>query len=479
MEQLSAMLAHAVERHQAGFPAEAEPIYRAVLQRQPALADALHLLGVALFQQGRAEEAVGWLVRAVAANPAAAVYCSNLAGVYRAVGRYRAAVDTARMAAALAPGDADMWHALGTSLKDLGEVDEALDCLSRAIELEPAHREAHIDRAFTRLLSGRELATGWREAIWRWPGAQPPQQEALPVWNGEDLSGKSLLIRGEQGLGDQLMSAGCLTELAAAAGKCQLECDPRLVPLLARSFPTVQVTGPLKQIPPADLQTWSGSLFEFLRPAVAAFPRHSGYLQASMPHRLAWRRRLEQLPAGLRVGISWFGGANEARRRLRTVPPAAWRSLSELKGIQLCSVQYAVTEEEAVAFGTAAGLELRHWPDCRPTVDQDDFAALLSELDLVITADNSTAHLAGALGLPVWNLLPFTADCRWFLHRTDSPWYPSMRLFRQQENCRWEPVLQEVARALTARLTGTQHVRRYASRVVAPHELRPFTRSGE
>lgn len=460
MNSLSGLLSRAVDLHQAGDPAAAEQLYRQLLRQQPEHADALHLLGVAIFQQQRPREALDWLLLARQVNPEAAVYSTNLAGVYRALRQYGHAVEMAREAVRLAPADAGTWFSLGAALKETGAADEAIDCLSRAIELQPDHRDAHVDRAFTRLLSGRNLAAGWREAIWRWPGARLPDGFAIPVWAGESLAGKSLLIRAEQGLGDQLMAASCLPELIVAAGRCHFECDPRLVDLLARSFPNAHVSGPLSDPPAVDLQTYSGSMLEFLRPELSAFPQHAGYLTADPRLREFWRQRLRELPPGLRVGISWTGGANAARREVRSVPAPNWQPLVQLPNVQLCCVQYGVTADEVQEFSRGFGGLLHFWPECRPTVDQDGFAALLSELDLTVTVDNSTAHLAGALGQPVWNLLSYAADCRWFLHREDSPWYPAMRLFRQTADCRWESVISRVCRELrngTIRPPAVQH----------------------
>jgi hypothetical protein len=269
-----------------------------------------------------------------------------------------------------------------------------------------------------------------------------------PLWRGEPIAGRSLYVWAEQGLGDHVMFAGMFPDLVAAGARCTFEVHPRLERLFARSFPGAEVVGkrPRKASPrQPDYQVPMSGLGEFLRGSVAAFPAHAGYLAANASRRLHWRTRLTALGPGFRVGISWRGGTDRTDRRLRSIPLEQWRPILRVPGARFVSLQYGDCRQEVEAM-RAEGLPIVHWQD--PVDDLDDCAALLCELDLVVSVTTTVIHLAGALARPVWVLVPARPGWRYLLEGERLPWYPSARLWRQPTLHDWEPLIARIAQAI-------------------------------
>jgi hypothetical protein len=252
---------------------------------------------------------------------------------------------------------------------------------------------------------------------------------------------------------DEFADAGSVRHDATAA-RCILECDPRLVALFRRSYPQMDVVAESEATPklPHDVQLPIGSIAQFVRRDLASFPDRRGFLVPDESRVAAWRNRYRELPAGFTVGISWRGGADAERQRRRSIPLDRWRPLLETPGVNFVALQYGEHEDELRAVERTAGIPIHRWPDADPLRDLDGFAARIAALDLVISVDNSTVHFAGGLGVPGWVLLPFDPDWRWMLDHDDSPWYPSLRLFRQPRPGDWAPVLQDVCRELRERV---------------------------
>jgi len=408
---------------EAGRLDEAAAVFERALQLKPDSAAAMNNLGVTLFELGRLDEAETWSRRALEQNSGYARPYSNLAMICQARGQYGAS--------------------------------RAL--LDRALELDADYVEAQLNRALLRLLSG-ELAEGWPQYQWRTRRrGQPRRDSRLPVWQGEPLSGKSILVYGEQGLGDEIMFASCLGQIVEQAARCIVECDARLVPLLERTLPRARVMARggwreldrLAEQTGAEVRIASGSLPRYLRPNEQCFPRRP-YLLAD-PGRVGhWRALLNALGQGRKVGVAWRAGKTPRERRLRSLSLERWRPLLSLPDIHWINLQYGDTAEEVATFSASTGVCLRSLFGIDPLREQDDFAALLSALDLVISVDNATVHLAGAVGAPTWVLLPFDPEWRWQLGRPDSLWYGSVRLFRQSQPGGWEGVLAAVREQLTS-----------------------------
>ena len=439
----------ALRLHQAGRLEEAEPIYRQALALDPLNADALHLLGMALFQSGREDEAEQLILRAIGILPTAASYHANLGNILQAQGKLAQAEASYRRALELRPEQAEVHLNLGHVLKAQGQVDQALVSYQRALALQPDLAEAGAAESMALLLKG-DFAGGWKGFECRWQirsWETPMRTYPQPLWSGEQLPAARLLVWGEQGIGDEIMFAGLVPELIRAGHCCALDCDPRLQTLFARSFPAVEVVSGFDPQRDRHLNIAahlpSGSLPGFFRTSLEAFGRtQSPYLAADPVRRDCFR----ESRAGRLIGLAWHT-RNRQSGPARSIDLALFAPLFASVNARWISLQYgdqAALEAEA---GRAAAPLL-----IDPGVDQltniDLFAAQVAAMDLVITIDNSTAHLAAALGIPTWLLLPFAPDWRWLLERDRSPWYPPMRIFRQPRAGDWHTVLDQVQSAL-------------------------------
>jgi hypothetical protein len=252
------------------------------------------------------------------------------------------------------------------------------------------------------------------------------------------------------------MFASCLPQLAHDSASCLVECDPRLVPLFARSFsnvtPIANSADPAANPAAAhcDVYDFLGSLPRLFRRRIEDFPATPAYLKPEPALVTKWRSRLARLGGALKVGISWRGGKDAETQRQRSIPVDFWRPLVQVPGVRFVNMQYGSSAAEAALFRNRFGIPLDDGTDCDPLADLDDFTARLAALDLVLSVDNSTVHLAAAIGRPVWTLLPFSSDWRWMLDRETTPWYPTMRLLRCRTPDGWTDLLQRTARLLTA-----------------------------
>jgi tetratricopeptide (TPR) repeat protein len=349
---------------------------------------------------------------------------------------------------------------LGNCYLHVGRFEEAAEMYDHVLKYEPKSFHARLNRAHYRLAS-EMFQEGWADYRYRFH-ASSVALRALPFpdWRGEALEGKRLLIFAEQGLGDEIMFASCFPEIIARAAHCFIECEKRLEPIFRRSFPGATILPAvgkheppwLRTIGPIDYQVAAGDLPSYLRNAWADFPRHAGYLKAD-PARVAhWRARLDALGPGLKVGISWRGGTPATRSSARTIPLPAWLPLLQTAGCRFVSLQYGKAAEELAAFGSQAPLPIAHWPDAID--DYDETAALVCALDLVISVCTAIIHLTGALGRPVWVMVPAVPEWRYLRKGEALPWYPSARLFRQAELWQWAPVVQRVEGALASLAAG-------------------------
>lgn len=431
---------------------EAVEQFRLGLELDPDDVPALIAAGSLFVGSERLDDAEECYRRALMIEPENAVACYNLGNVYKDLWRTDEALDHYERAIELDPALAEAHINRGVVLKSLGRLKEAVECYSRALEVRPGDAEARFHRALAKLMQG-DFAAGWDEYESRWEYEAVPRNLPLSVWDGEPLGEQTLLVYGEQGIGDEIMFASCLPDLLGNTAACVFECDERLVPLFARSFPlAVVVPRPLDarddEIPACGLQIAVGSLPRLLRRTADDFPVRRRYLAADPQLVRRWQRRLSEAGDGLKVGISWRGGGKPAIRKRRSTDLEQWKPLFSLPGVQFVNLQYGDCDEELSAARERLDVEIHHWDDANPLKDLDGFAAQIAALDLVISIDNSTVHMAGALGVPVWVLLPFAPNWRWMLDRDDSLWYRTVRLFRQDEPQKWDAVFDRLAREL-------------------------------
>lgn len=399
------------------------------------------------------EEAVACYERALQLKPQLPEAHYNLGNTLHAMDRLEEAKASFERALACRPGYAEAHYNLGCVLEDLGRLEEALPVIARALEIKPDYPQARFGQALAQLRNG-EFATGWRNYETRWQSSDhdtPWRPYEQPLWGGERLDSGRLLLWGEQGIGDEIQFAGLIPEALRTGNRIVLDCDARLKPLFARSFPEIEV---VSGCGPAEAQAMgiaahlpTGSLPGMYRASESAFAATScPYLQADPAERERFRAAYDD--GRRRIGLAWYTRSEKTGRK-RSIRLEAFAPLFALTGLHWISLQYGDFDSlERQAEAAAAPLTIDRRVD--QFADMDRFAAQVAAMDLVITIDNSTAHLAGALGVPVWLLLPFAADWRWLERRAQSPWYPTLRLFRQPGLGDWAAAIENVQRDLQA-----------------------------
>ena len=499
-QQIDAFFRQGEQLHAAGRMAEAEQVYRQVIAADPRHADALHALGALALQAGRPEAADPLLSQAIALRPSAAFRLTHAAAL-TALNQPAAAAALARQVLRAAPNMAAAWQTLGHALCDSGQPADAIDAYRHALRLQPAlpdirnnlgtalrqagrlaeaetelrqappdpfalvnlssvqkerahfaDAEATLDRALAiapghpvlrynhallMLLLGRakDAWDGWEQRFAA--GAVPARSFAQPQWQGEKLNGRTLLVHAEQGLGDTIQFCRYLPELS---GDTVFEAPPRLIRLLGANSHMPPMVPPGGNPPSFDCVAPLLSL-----PARGVGPPPTGpYLFAEPDRSAEWRARIG--PGGFRVGIAWQGFSGRHEDNGRSIPLAAFQPLAAVPGVRLISLQKGEGEEQLAA--APFPVERLENLDSGPDAFLDTAAAMMA-LDLIVTSDTSIAHLAGALGRPVWVALRLVPDWRWMLDRADSPWYPTMRLFRQLRDGVWPPVFQAISDELS------------------------------
>jgi tetratricopeptide (TPR) repeat protein len=441
-----ARVRQALALHQRGDTAAAEAIYREVLVAVPDHPQAQHFLGVIHYQRRELDAALPLLERSVEAVANEPEFHNNLGLALAAADREADAIAAYRAALALKTDHAVAWNNLGLALQAVNDVVGAIAAFQRAVQLKPEFAQAHWNLALALLLD-RQFAQGWREYDWRLKLAELGKTRHVfpgPVWDGTAPAGKTLLIYAEQGLGDALQFARYLTPLADAGARCVVHCQEPLRALLATVPGVAAVVSNSEALPPYDAQMALMSLPRVFKTTLATIPAHVPYIVAA-PERRAVARALLRTRSGLKAGLAWAGSRDHANDRNRSCPLALLGPLFELNDIEWYSLQQGDASAQIAAVGSAQ--RMVPLPVGAPLADT---AALIAELDLVITVDTSIAHLAGALGQSAWVLLPFAPDWRWLLDRDDSPWYPTLRLFRQPQPRDWPSVVTRLVAALQA-----------------------------
>jgi hypothetical protein len=346
----------------------------------------------------------------------------------------------------LNPDFAEAHSNLGLLMQSKGKRDHAMACYRHALEIKPDYPEARNNHSLLLLLMGC-FREGWPEYEWRWKcKGQEERVFPQPRWTGSSLAGRTLLVHSEQGLGDTLQFIRYAELLRHQGGTVMIEVQPSLLPLLTQSgFQGLVGKGtPLGDF---DVHVPLLSLPGIFETSLETIPGGVPYLSADPQGVEHWQHVLRDT-AGFRVGVAWQGNPNYKGDRLRSIPLSHFRVLAQ-DGVELISLQKGFGSEQMAEI--AGKFKVR---DLGGSVDTEhgafmDTAAIMKNLDLVVTSDTAVAHLAGALGVPVWVALPFSPDWRWMLDRTDSPWYPTMRLFRQSRSDDWETVFHTMAQALS------------------------------
>ncbi|HEY7944692.1 MAG TPA: DUF5672 family protein [Casimicrobiaceae bacterium] len=437
----------AIAMHQRGDAAAAERIYRETLAVDPGHALAQHFLGVILYQRQDVAAALPLLQRSVEAVPAEPEFHNNLGLALAAGDREHEAVAAFRAALALEPGHAVAWNNLGLALQSVNDVAGAIGAFRRAIALQPGFAHAHWNLALALLLDG-QYPEGWREYEWRLALPELGKGRhafAGPAWDGHAPEGRTLLLYAEQGLGDALQFARYVPLLSRAGARCIVHCAPALEPLLATLPGVDRVVSGEASLTPYDAHLPLLSLPRVCGTTLQTIPADLPCIAAPAATREAARAAVAATAGRFRVGLAWAGSKAHGNDRNRSCPLDALAPLFEIGGIAWFSLQQGEATRQGAT--TPSGERLAWLAADAPLAFT---ASLIAELDLVISVDTSIAHLAGALARPVWTMLPFAPDWRWLLGRDDSPWYPTMRLFRQPRPRDWNAVARRMAGELRA-----------------------------
>ena len=427
---------------------EAERICQRLLVERPGNPGALALLGVVAGHRGDAENAVDLIERALKQQPRVAPWYANLCVLYRSLRRVEDAVAAGERALNLAPDDVKNLINLSLALAELGNQERSDACLLRAIGLDPMNAEAHFALG-EMLLARGEFAPGWLEYEWRnetevGRGQLPALSSAR--WNGMHIANGRILLFADQGYGDTIQFARYIPRVAERCQEVVLACSPELAPLLAQMPGVSKCFQSWSEIPGHAAHARLSSLPGLFHTTLDTIPRQAPYLFADPRLTAKWGARLTELaPRPLRrVGLAWSGRPSHPNDRRRSIGLANLTPLAATDEVAFLSLQKPFPHIDVSAMDAFPGLT----DISSELTDFAQTAALIANLDLVITVDTAMAHLTGALGRPVWILLPKPNDWRWLRERSDSPWYPSARLFRQKKSGVWEDVIADVADTL-------------------------------
>lgn len=428
----------------------AEPLLRQALETAPEHIDYLVGLASTLTGKERYTEAASFIDKAVAINPDE----HRLIGLKAANLSNRCLYDEALVLVQTLKENGFSINSHSMTLGYLGRIDEALALINEQIQRQPNDPNLRFQRAQLNLLLGN-YEQGWEDYDVRGLAyTRNFRMLPFPVWADEPLEGKQLIVLAEQGLGDQVMFASCLNDLLQLhAGKVILEAHNRVATTLARSFPQCQViaTGQksdlewAKEFPETDFFVHLADLPRRFRPNLESFPRHSGYLHPDPERVIYWREQLAARGPGPYLGISWRGGTEQTRKVLRSLEPEQLIPLAERPATWVC-LQYGAAQEDVDRMKSGP-MPLQYWPEA--IANLDEFAALISAMDGVLSVCNTTVHFAGALGKPVWVLAPRVPEWRYGLNNEVMPWYPSSLVFRQTRDGDWSAPIEQMCQKLS------------------------------
>jgi Flp pilus assembly protein TadD len=449
-DRLDRLVALGAEHEQAGRLDEAERVLSQVLAEAPDRFGAAHLLGIVLFKKDRIDEAARLMERSIALAPNNALFYRNICEVYRILGRYDDALAAGRRAATLAPNDPHCHHNLGVLHYHRLELEAAIAAAERALALEPGLAGAHFGIAEASLLRG-DFKRGWEEYEWRFRLANAPQlmpPTDKPQWDGRPLPDETLLLIADQGYGDVIQFARYIPWAAKRCGSTAVACSAELIPVISQIAGVGTIFTHLERQPNFAAFIPLSGLPRLAGTDIDTIPREPmPYLRAPAEKIDHWADRLDTLvPRGTtRIGIAWAGRPTHHNDRNRSTSLSTFAPLTELPGVTLLSLQKGPGQAQIGQYWGKAPL-LSLGPEIR---DFGDTMAIIDRLDMIVTVDTSLGHLAAAMAKPVWTMLPYAPDWRWLLDRTDSPWYPTLRLFRQAKPREWEPVMEKIVEDLT------------------------------
>ena len=427
---------------------EALALYRKALNLNPNHADTFNNIGAILQDKHKIDEAIEYYQKALEINPNSHMVFNNLGNAYYEKGRVDEAITLYRNSIQLNPCFAGSYYNLGVALHNKKQFREALTCYQKTIEIDPDFADAYFNISLILLLLGN-FHDGWKLYEWRWRLANHrPRSFFQPEWTGFNISQRTILLHAEQGFGDTIQFVRYVPLVAGRGAQVIVECRKELVPLLQHVEGVQQVIVYGEKLPEFDVHCPILSLPLIFDTSPDTIPARVPYIIADARSAENWEGRLRLHGTGYRIGLAWSGRAEKRMENERSCPLGLFLPLTELKKTTLYSLQ------KGRAF-LKAGLDSPGMKIIDYTDDMKDFsdtAAFIMNLDLVVSIDTAVAHLAGALGKPVLTLLPFLPDWRWMLDREDSPWYPTMRLFRQPSPGKWDAVIDRVCQYIGGKI---------------------------
>jgi tetratricopeptide (TPR) repeat protein len=412
-------------------------------------------LGNQLRQQDRLEEAIEPYSVAVKLQPANIHMLMDLANAYHMLNRNIEALETYKKILEINPRAISALYNFGFTLKRMGYIEQPLEVYEQVLALKPDYPAARFSRSTLYLTMG-DLERGFEEYEWRWKAYnENPKRFNLPMWEGEDLTDQILLVHAEQGLGDTIQFVRYLKMLKAQCPTLTIvfESQTPLIPLLKQQSYIDHLISRNEQPPFAHYQIPLMSIARVVKTRLETIPAQIPYLHQDEILTQEWKATLAH-DHNLKVGICWHGNAQYKTASLRraviakSIPLSQLKPLADIEGITLYSLQRVTGEDQLADCSFKNKLVLFD-----ASFDQEhgrfmDTAAVMKNLDLVITVDTGTAHLAAALNVPTWIMASFPADWRWLRNRTDSPWYPTVRLFQQEKTGQWELVIKKIVKEL-------------------------------
>jgi tetratricopeptide (TPR) repeat protein len=427
---------------------EADDLANRVLQAAPEHPHVLHMAGIVAYRKGRLAEAIARMEKSMRLAPNVALYPRNMCEIYRGAGLLDEALRAGRRAVELAPEDSRAFFNLALIHYERLELDDAVAVSEQALALDPEFAEAHFEKAEALLLAGR-LAEGWESYEWRFKLKQAEgmlPKTGQPQWNGQPLDPGKLLIVADQGFGDCIQFARLIPWVTQLAPAPILACSQDLMPILRQFSGISKLINSWDQSGEYDCYVPLSGLPRLAGITTENIPDSAGYLKANPRQIEAWREKLGRLaaPGKRRIALVWAGRPSHKNDRKRTLKLTQFSPLFALPGITLITVQKGDQIAQAGGYYGAAPL-LNLGPEIN---DFTDTMAILKNVEHLVTIDTSVAHIAGAIGVPTALVLPYAPDWRWLLNRNDTPWYQSIKLYRQQKPYDWSGVIESVARDL-------------------------------
>lgn len=434
---------------------ESVKFYQKSVHADPNHGVAQYNLGNALKKLGRLAESEDHFRKALeieSDNPEA---YNNLGNVLKGLERFDEAITVFNEVIEKNPTNPESYNNLGLIFKEQRRFDEAIQCCQQSLGLSPHYPDARANLGFLQLIT-QDFQTGWANYDWRWKVGNPHpyfRDHEASLWTGNSIPGERLLVWGEQGIGDTILFSSMLFEFLETHSDATFECDERLIPVLSRSIPSVAFIAPPTEttaettLAEFDVHIPVGNLGRWLRPDLPSFPTRQSYLVPDHEQRHQLRKLYLEQGNDRLVGISWMSkGSQYGDSKSMTLEDL--RPLFEQTGVTFVDLQYGDTVDERSSFDTGTATGIFHDETVDQMVDLDIFISQIAALDLVITISNTTAHIAGALGVPTILMLGAVPIWYWSTERNDSPWYPSLKIIRQQTRGVWEEVVEETRQEL-------------------------------